>query len=270
MKKISSFLILTLAILWFVPLYFMIINSFKTFKEVIMETAAFPSKFYLGNFIEIFEKTNYGQLFMNSLIVLAISLFFILLFGAMAAYFIVREKTVFGKILLFFFIITMIVPFQSIMIPLLRTLNQFGLIDRLAGVILVYIAQLTPMSIFLYYGSMKTIPLSLEESARMDGATPYQIFFRIILPLMHPITATLAILHTLWIWNDFLLPLIVLQSPEKKTLSLGTYALFIGQYSNKMNLGMTAVFLASIPMLLIYILMQKYIVKGIMKGAIKG
>lgn len=270
MKKVVLFLVSAAAIVWFIPLYFMGINSFKTFKGVTLETAAFPSSLYLGNFKEIFSKTNYGQLFFNSLLILVISLFFILLFGSMAAYFIAREKTLLGKLLLFFFIITMIVPFQSIMIPLLRTLNQFRLIDQLGGVIFVYIAQLTPMSIFLYYGSMKTIPLSLEESARMDGANPYQIFFKIIFPLVRPITATLAILHTLWIWNDFLLPLIVLQSPEKKTLSLGTYSLFIGQYSNKINLGMTAVFLASMPMLFLYLIMQKYIVKGIMKGAIKG
>lgn len=259
-----------IALMWLTPVYFVIINAFKTFKEVVVDTAAFPTSLYLDNFKELWQKANYPLLVRNSLIITISSLAGIILFGSMAGYRLARSKSRWSYILLIYFIITMIIPFQAIMIPLVKVLKDFHLIDKLGGIILVYIAQSTPIAIFFYQAAVRNIPRSMEESAKIDGAGPFRTFFQIIFPLLSPITATVVILQTLWIWNDFLLPLVTLQTPANKTLALGTYAVFVGKYGTKMNIGMAAVFLASIPMLTLYLFLQKYIVKGITSGATKG
>ena len=258
------------ALMWLTPVYFVIINAFKTFKEVVVDTASFPTSMYLDNFKELWQKADYPLLVRNSLIITASSLAGIVLFGSMAGYRLARSKSRWSYVLLIYFIMTMIIPFQSIMIPLVKVLKDYNLIDKLGGIILVYIAQSTPIAIFFYQAAVRNIPHSMEESAKIDGAGPFRTFFQIIFPLLSPITATIVILQTLWIWNDFLLPLVTLQTPANKTLALGTYAVFVGKYGTKMNIGMAAVLLASIPMLTLYLVLQKYIVKGITAGATKG
>ena len=259
-----------ISLMWLTPVYFVIINAFKTFKEVVVDTAAFPTSMYLENFVELWQKADYPLLVRNSLIITVTSLAGIVFFGSMAGYKLARSKSRWSYILLIYFIMTMIIPFQSIMIPLVKVLKDYNLIDKLGGIILVYIAQSTPIAIFFYQAAVRNIPHSMEESAKIDGAGPFRTFFQIIFPLLSPITATVVILQTLWIWNDFLLPLVTLQTPGNKTLSLGTYAVFVGKYGTKMNIGMAAVLLASIPMLTLYLVLQKYIVKGITAGATKG
>lgn len=258
------------ALMWITPVYYVIINAFKTFKEVVVDTAAFPTSLYLDNFIELWQKADYPVLVRNSLIITVTSLLGIVFFGSMAGYKLARSKSRWSYVLLVYFIMTMIIPFQSIMIPLVKVMNDLRLIDKLGGIILVYIAQSTPIAIFFYQAAVRNIPHSMEESAKIDGAGPFRTFFQIIFPLLSPITATVVILQTLWIWNDFLLPLVTLQTPANKTLALGTYAVFVGKYGTRMNIGMAAVFLASIPMLTLYLVLQKYIVKGITSGATKG
>ncbi|MFP4266772.1 MAG: carbohydrate ABC transporter permease [Spirochaetaceae bacterium] len=134
---------------------------------------------------------------------------------------------------------------------------------------MVYIALGTPIAIFLYQGYVKTIPYTLEESAIIDGAGPITIFFRIIFPLLKPMTSTIVILQSLYIWNDFLLPLISLSSESVKTIPLGIAGKFFGQYAFKWNLGITAMLLASLPMLVLYILLQRHIIGGVMRGSVK-
>ena len=258
------------SLLWLAPVYYMVINAFKTFQEVTLDTAAFPTSVYLENFRTLWSGANYPRLLRNSFIITVSSLAGIIFLGSMAGYKIARSKTRWSFVLLIYFVMTMIIPFQSIMIPLIRLLRMLNLMDSLFGIVLVYIAQLSPMAIFFYQAAVKSIPPSMEESAKIDGAGTFRTFFQIIFPLLAPITATIIILHTLWIWNDFLLPLVTLQSRSNHTLSLGTYALFVGQYGNRMNLGMAAVFMATLPMLLVYFVAQRYIVKGITSGATKG
>ena len=259
-----------IALAWLTPIYFVVINAFKDFREVVVSTAAFPQSLYLENFKELWIRADYPLLVRNSLIITVSSLAGIVLLGSMAGYKLARTKSRWSYVLLLYFIMTMIIPFQAIMIPLVKVLKEMNLIDSLGGIILVYIAQSTPIAIFFYQAAVRSIPESMEESARIDGAGPYRTFFSIIFPLLSPITATVVILQTLRIWNDFLLPLVTLQSPANKTLALGTYAVFVGKYGTRMNIGMAAVFLASIPMLTLYLVLQKYIVKGITSGATKG
>jgi raffinose/stachyose/melibiose transport system permease protein len=259
-----------IALIWFIPIYFMVINSFKPLKDVIFTTAAFPKQFYLENITKVWQEANYFTLFSNSLIITAISIFGIVLFASMTGYRLARTKGPVVALLMGYFILTLIIPFQAVMIPLVKTMRDFSLINTRFGLVLVYIAFGSPMAIFLYLGYVKGIPTSLEESAVIDGAGPFRTYFSIIFPLLSPMTSTVIILQSLYIWNDFLLPLITLQSDRMKTIPLGIAGKFFGQYAFKWNLGITAMLLASLPMLILYLIMQRYIISGVVKGAVKG
>lgn len=269
-SRIVSHIMALVSIMWFAPVYFMLINSFKPFKSVILDTASFPKGLYLENFKDVWEMTNFSNLLLNSIFITGFSVLGIVLAASMAGYKLARWNSRWNRLITFYFILTLIIPFQAIMIPLVKTMKELSLIDKRIGLILVYIALGSPLAIFLYQAAVKAIPISLEESAKIDGGGPFTIFFKIIFPLLKPITSTVIILQSLYIWNDFLLPLITLQSENKKTIPLGISAAFFGQYSNKWNLGITAMLSASIPMIVIYVIMQKYILKGIVSGATKG
>ncbi len=259
-----------IALVWFIPLYFMVINSFKNLKGVIFTTAAFPESLYLDNIISVWQNANYFSLFLNSLIITALSIGCIVLFASMTGYRLARSR---GKLVVFlmgYFILTLIIPFQAVMIPLVKTMKDFALINNRIGLVIVYIAFGSPMAIFLYHGYVKGVPESLEESAVIDGAGPFRTYFSIIFPLLAPMTSTIVILQSLFIWNDFLLPLITLQDEKLKTIPLGIAGKFFGQYAFKWNLGITAMLLASLPMLILYLTMQRYIISGVVKGAVKG
>ncbi len=257
------------SVAWFLPVYFMLINSFKPLKGVIFTTAAFPESVYFGNIIEVWKGADYFLLFSNSLIITFVSIVGIVLCAAMAGYRLSRASGRVAALLMSYFILTLIIPFQAVMIPLVKTMREFSMIDSRWGLILVYIALGSPIAIFLYQGYIKTLPYALEESAIIDGAGQLTIFFRIIFPLLKPMTSTVVILQSLYIWNDFLLPLISIQTESLKTIPLGIAGKFFGQYAFKWNLGITAMLMASLPMLLLYIFVQRFIISGVMKGSVK-
>lgn len=254
---------------WFLPIYFMIINSFKPLKGVIFTTAAFPKQLYLENIVKVWQGVQYFLLFSNSFLITSLSIACIVLFAAMAGYRLSRNNTKMAALVLSYFILTLIIPFQAIMIPLVKTMRELSMIDTRWGLILVYIALGTPIAIFLYQGYVQTIPPTLEESAIIDGAGPLTIFFRIIFPLLKPMTSTIIILQSLYIWNDFLLPLITITSESAKTIPLGVAGKFFGQYAFKWNLGITAMLMASLPMLILYLVLQRHIISGVMRGSVK-
>ncbi len=266
---VISFLMGIISLVWFLPVYFMLINSFKPLKGVIFTTAAFPTQLYFDNIVEVWQGVRYFLLFSNSFIITSISIVGIVLFAAMAGYRLSRTHSKLSGIIMSYFILTLIIPFQAIMIPLVKTMRDFSMIDSRWGLIVVYIALGTPIAIFLYQGYVKTIPYTLEESAIIDGAGPITIFFRIIFPLLKPMTSTIVILQSLYIWNDFLLPLISLSSESVKTIPLGIAGKFFGQYAFKWNLGITAMLMASLPMLVLYIFLQRHIIGGVMRGSVK-
>ena len=155
------------------------------------------------------------------------------------------------------------------MIPLIVVTRKLNLSNSIPGIILVYWGLGCNFAIFLYHGFVKTIPHELEESAVMDGCTPYQTFFKIVMPLLVPVTSTIAVLDALWIWNDFLLPLLLLQRKAIRTIPLSQY-IFFGQYYSDWGLALAGLILAVLPIVIFYIFMQKYIVKGITAGAVKS
>ncbi|MDC7235852.1 MAG: carbohydrate ABC transporter permease [Spirochaetales bacterium] len=269
-EKIVGLIMIFVAVLWLIPIYFIVINSFKDLRGVVIFTEKFPDSFNFDNFIEVWKVSGFPQLFMNSMIITVVSVLGILLFSSMAGYKLSRNGGKGAHFLILYFILVLIIPFQAIMIPLVKLLKDFSLIDNRFGMIIVYIALQSPLAIFLYHGAVKSVPRELEDSASIDGAGPIRTFFTIILPLLGPITTTIIILNALWIWNDFLMPLILITTSYKKTIPIGTTALFFGRYANKWHLGITAIFLATIPMITFYLIAQKRIIKGVTNGSIKG
>lgn len=268
-QAVLAVVMLLVGVIWLVPIYYMLISSFKPLRDVLFSISAFPKELYLENFITVWKDANFFALLTNSVIISGFSLFFVVLFASMAGWRLARKKSRGSLLLLNLFTLTLIIPFQGIMIPLVKTMKDLALIDSRYGIILVYIAIGCAMPMYLYYGAVKSIPVSLEESACIDGAGVYRTFFSIVFPLLAPMTGTVIILQAIFFWNDFLLPLIVLQSSNLKTIPLGVTAHFFGKYQNQWQLGMTAMLLASLPMLILYIMMQRQIVSGITKGAVK-
>ncbi|MEH7418353.1 carbohydrate ABC transporter permease [Neobacillus drentensis] len=257
-----------LALVFLVPFYYLISNSLKPFAEILSNTSALPKVFMLDNYINAFEKLDYLRVFSNSLIITVISNIVLVVFCSMAAYMLVRTKKKISNIIFMTFVAAMIIPFQSIMIPLIKTAGTLGMLNSIWGLVVMYLGFGSGMTIFLYHGFIKGIPVELEEAAIIDGCSRLGVFWRIVFPLLKPITVTIVILNSLWIWNDYLLPSLVLQNPEYRTIPLATF-FFFGQYTKQWDLALAALVLGIIPLLIFFFAMQKHIIKGITSGSIK-
>lgn len=181
----------------------------------------------------------------------------------------VRRPTRYNRVLFSLFVVAMVIPFQSVMIPLVKVVSTLDLMNSISGLVICYLGFGAPMSIFLFHGFVKGVPVEVEEAATVDGCTPYGVFFRIVYPLMLPMMVTVIILNTLWIWNDYLLPSLVLQKAELRTIPIATYA-FFGQYTKQWDLALPALVLGILPVIVFFLAMQKYIIQGIMAGSVKG
>ncbi|NHN34645.1 carbohydrate ABC transporter permease [Paenibacillus sp. S3N08] len=262
-------MMIVLGLLFLFPLYITFISGFKTYNEIMQSAWSLPQSFDFHNFATVWKQINIPGVFMNSLIVTVASVVFILLISSAAAYQLVRRPGIISNIVFYSILSSLVIPFQTLMIPLVKIASELRLIDSLYGLIFVYCGFGIPLALFLYHGFIKAIPRELEEAAHIDGCGVFGVYFRILLPLMKPITSTIAILHTLWIWNDFLLPLIMLTSAKNKTLPLAS-SIYFGEYSNEWGLAMAALSFAIIPMVVFFLIMQKYIIQGITSGAVKG
>ncbi|MGD1816225.1 MAG: carbohydrate ABC transporter permease [Pleomorphochaeta sp.] len=265
---IWTFLIL-LVLVWIFPLLMALINSFKTNGELLTNVMALPKKFNYQNYIRTFNKMHYFRSLVNIIVISSIGVTLIIVFSAMAGWKLCRTKTKLSSILFSLFIFSMLIPFNSIMIPLYKIVLTLNIKNSLIGFGFVYSGLGVSMAIFLYHGFVKGIPLELEEASIIDGCNDYQVFTKIILPLLKPITMTVCITNLLWIWNDFLLPLIVISDNKKYTLLLSTNTLF-GQYSSDWTAILSSLILAAIPVIVFYSIFQKEILKGISDGALKG
>ena len=243
-----------------------LINAFKSDSDIYTNPASLPLTPQFVNFVNAWKETKFPIVFFNTLLITSVSVFGILFVSAMASYAMVRNKSKISWIVFLIFSFSMVVPFQAIMIPLVVTAKTFNL-KNIFGIIPIYIGLGSPLAIFMYHGFIKGIPLELEESAAIDGAGPFKTFFTIVLPLLTPITATITILDVLWIWNDFLLPLILL--PKQTTIQLAQYG-FFGQFRAEFGKALASLVLSSTPIVLFYLFMQRYIIKGIMSGSVKG
>lgn len=225
-------------------------------------------KNFLKNYGSSWKLTKFPTVFFNTLIITILSVVGIILISSMAAYALVRTETKLSWIVFLFFTFAMVVPFQVIMFPLVKVAKMMGCAGTIPGIVLIYMAVGCPMAIFMYHGFIKGIPIELEESASLDGAGRFKTFFSIVLPLLTPITSTIAILDVLWIWNDFLLPLIIL-TKKVVTIQLAQYYTR-GAYSRDFGMELASLVLAVFPVIIFYMFMQRYIIKGVIAGAVKG
>jgi raffinose/stachyose/melibiose transport system permease protein len=257
-----------LFILYIAPLLLVLMNSFKTTKEFLLNPLSFPTTFNFQNYIIAFDKMNFTRAFTNSLIVTVLSTVFIVLFSSMTAYILVRRKWRFNRFIFFVMVGSMLIPFQAIMIPMVRIFGAVKMMNSIWALIYLYIGFGTSLAVFIYHGFIKSIPLEMEEAAMIDGATNMQVFFYVVFPLLKPTTITIAVLDMLWIWNDFLLPNLVLLRPSNMTLPLSTYR-FYQTYTVDYGLLMSGLIMTVAPLVLIYLFLQRYIIKGIIQGSIK-
>ncbi|ARK31228.1 carbohydrate ABC transporter permease [Halalkalibacter krulwichiae] len=256
------------AFIFLIPFYFVIVNSLKGFSEILIDAAALPKEWLFSNYIKVWQILDFPRAFWNSLTITVFSNIGLVIISSMAAWKMVRTPGKISKTLFVFFVAAMVIPFQTVMIPLVKLGGMLGIMNSIPGIILMYFGFGVPLSLFLYHGFVKTVPIEVEESARIDGCSQFGVFWRIVFPLLKPITVTVVILNTLWIWNDYLLPLLVLQDASLRTIPLATSS-FFAQYTKQWDMGLAALVLGITPIIIFFLFLQKHIIKGIASGSIK-
>lgn len=263
--------LLALAILFLAPILIVLMNSFKG-KFFISDTPfLFPdaSTFVgLKNYTSGVAKTGFFNAFGMSLFITVCSVAVIVLFTSMTAWYITRVKGKFTNMLYYVFVFSMIVPFQMVMFTLSKTANVLQ-IDNPIGIILIYLGFGSGLSVFLFSGFVKSIPLEIEEAVMIDGCGPVQSFFKVVLPILKPIAITVAILNVMWVWNDYLLPYLIIGT-EYRTIPIAIQYLKGGYGSIDMGAMMAMLVLAIIPIVIFFLSCQKYIIEGVVAGAVKG
>ncbi|MFP4662667.1 MAG: carbohydrate ABC transporter permease [Halanaerobiales bacterium] len=267
-KKIILYIIGILSsILFLTPFYIIVVNSFKTKKELFMDTLGFPESLDFMNYINAWQELDYLKIFFNSFIITVTSIIILVIFASMAAWMLERNKTKTSSFIFFLFIAAMLIPFQSVMLPLVRFMGYLNLLN-IPGIIFMYLGFGSSLSIFLYYGFIKGIPRALDEAATLDGCKPWQTFWYIIFPLLKSISITVAILNAVWIWNDYLLPSLVINREDTHTIPLRTF-FFFGEYTKQWHLALAGLGLAIIPVIVFYFFAQKHIIKSVTAGSVK-
>lgn len=261
-----------LLVLYMTPFYLMFINSFKTRREIFADTTGLPAVWNFKNYADAMDRMGITSAFTNSIIITVGSVLVILLFSSMAAWVLVRDKSLKSKVVFYIFTAGMIVPFQAVMIPLVQWMGKmkfagFNMLGTHYGLIFMYLGFGASMSIFLYHGFIKGIPEEIEEAAIIDGCSKWQVYTKIVLPLLKPTTVTVAVLNSIWVWNDFLLPFLTVNG-KLNTIPLAMNN-FFGAFSKQWELAMAALIMAIIPIVIFYFFVQKHIIAGIVQGSIK-
>ena len=267
---LRNLLIFTGLFLILFPLYLVIINSFKTLEEAGKNFFALPKSLWLDNFKELFSNSQYWVYLKNSLYVSVVSMALVLILVPSVSYAITRNfQKKYYKIVYCFLLMGLFIPSQVVMLPVTKTMTKLNMLSH-EGLILLYAAFSLTQGVFLFVNFMRGLPYEIEEAAQIDGCSVFQTYVRIVLPLVKPMIATITILDLLWFWNDFLLPLLMLnRSRDIWTLPLFQYN-FKTEYSFNYTMAFTAYLMAMLPMLIIYCFGQKYIIKGLTAGSVKG
>lgn len=270
MKKSKIFLTILgslLGMLWLVPFYLMLTNSFKTKREIFESPINLPKGINIDNYVKAAENLTFLRTFLNSLLITVLSIAIIVVFSSMAAYALSRVKGKVSNIVFFMFVAAMLIPFQAVMIPLISLFGKFHMLNR-AGLMFMYLGFGSSLSIFLYHGSINALPRSLDEAAIIDGCNRFQVFWYVIFPVLKPITVTVVILNTIWIWNDYLLPSLVINKTGLETIPLKMF-FFFGEYTKQWHLALAGLTLAIVPVIIFYFIAQKHIIKGVTSGSVK-
>jgi raffinose/stachyose/melibiose transport system permease protein len=272
LPEIATFIfLLILAVLFLAPIFIVLMNSFKGRFFISDTPFALPdTRTFVGgtNYFSGLAKTGFIKAFEYSLFITVFSVATIVLFTSMTAWCITRVKSKISSLLFYLLVFSMIVPFQMVMFTMSKMANIMHL-DNPVGIIVIYLGFGAGLSVFIFSGFVKGIPYEIEEAATMDGCNPIQTFFLIVLPILQPVYITVAILNTMWIWNDYLLPYLVIGS-NYRTIPIAVQYLQGGYGSRDMGAMMAMLVLAIIPIVIFYLTCQQYIIKGVVAGAVKG
>lgn len=274
-KKSNAFafaVLLLLSVVFLFPIYLVVMNSFKSRFNIISEPFVLPnSETFVGleNYISGIQTSGIFEAFLRTLFITVGSVIAIVIFTSMTAWYITRVKNKYTKGIYYLFLFSMIVPFQMVMFTMTAVCIKLGL-NNIFGIIPVYLGFGSGLSVFMFSGFIKGLPREIEEAAMIDGCSPLKTFFMIVFPILKPTAITVAILNAMWIWNDFLLPYLLLGT-KNKTLSVAIQITMQGAYGS-INWGgfMAMLVLAIIPIIIFYLFCQKYIIKGVIDGAVKG
>ena len=266
---INILLLIALCVIILAPFYVAICYAFKSRTEIVKTKLAFPTSLYLGNFLEAVGIPHYFTAFRNSVIVAVCMVVCIIFISSTGAYIITRRNNKFYNMFYYVFQLVILIPFQTLMFPLYRELNAVHALNTLWGLVFAQIGMNVGYVVFLYAGFIKGVPISLEEAAELDGCNKYQIFFRIVFPLLKPINMTVLVLSFLNSWNDFAISMIICQKKEMRTIPMMQYA-FFGEYSSNVSVAFAGALIAMVPTVIVYFLAQKYIVAGMTAGAVKN
>ncbi|GAA3407280.1 carbohydrate ABC transporter permease [Paenibacillus hodogayensis] len=259
---------LAISALYMYPFYYMVINTMKTSQDAAFNPLSLPARFVFDSYARVFADTPILNAFKNSLVITVCAVGLIVLLGSMAAYAISFGRNKSNTFFMFYLLAGFMIPMQSSLIPLFEIMTKLHLIDKLSGIILFY-SQGCVFAFFLYLGFMRSFPSELEEAAIIDGCGPFQVFTKVVFPLLKPITTTVIIYHTMWTWNDFLFANEFLNSRSNSTLILEIFRAK-GQFSTEWSTFMAMLVIVLAPSLVFFLFMQKHIIKGLMGGAIKG
>ncbi|MDR1901111.1 MAG: carbohydrate ABC transporter permease [Treponema sp.] len=273
-KAVLNFLLFLFCLVYLFPAYIILVNSFKNRAELYEDILAMPSSLSFQYYANAMERMNFPNALLNSFLVTVCSLFIIVILASMCAWMLVRSNNRLSKIIFMVFVATMLIPFQTLMMPLIQEMSSIKrnlgipMVDTLGALVYMNIGFGASMAVFLYHGFVKSIPRSLEEAATIDGCNTLGVFWRIVFPMLKPVTVTVMVLDVIWIWNDYLLPSLVLTSKANRTIPLST-ASFFGEFTIQWNMAMAGLMLTIIPVIIFYLCAQKYIIKGVAAGAVK-
>ena len=269
---IITVILSALAVLFMVPMILVLINSFKSKLYISSEPFAFPNfETFIGfeNYLNGLKSSGFLAAFGRSLFITVASVILIVVCTSMTSWYLIRVKNKLTKGLYYAFVFSMIVPFQMVMFTMTYIVGKLNL-DNVLGIVFVYLGFGAGLSVFMLSGFVKSIPLEIEEAAMIDGCSPLQCFFRVVFPILKPTAITVAILNAMWIWNDYLLPYLILGT-SNKTIPVAIQIAMQGAYGDTdMGGFMAMLVLAIIPIIVFYLLCQKHIIKGVIAGAVKG
>jgi len=268
-KWVANALVSLVVIIFASPFYLAFTYSFKSNEEIAQSPLSWPKTFSLANYVKAIEVSDFFHSLSNSLFVTVFTVLLSILICSMAGYVIARNKNRFYRTLSYLFQASIFLPFQIIMFPLYKLLKDTRILNTLPSLVLVLAGIQLGLNVFLYIGYIKSIPISLEEAAHIDGCSRFRTFWQIIFPLLKPITMTVGALTALGSWNDFIVSVIIAQKPAVRTLPLMQYY-FIGQYNLEVNLAFAFAVLMVLPIMIFYFFVQRYIVEGFTGGAVKG
>ncbi len=262
--------IAALALVWMSPMYLVFVNSLKDFGAILRNAAAIPDPVVTENYRVAWELADFTTALANSLFVTVLAVGGLVIIGAMAAWRMARRPHRWHKVLFSLFIVAMVVPFQTLMIPTVQLATWLNIVNTRTGLVLLYLSFGMPLTVFFLHGFVQSsVPREIEEAARIDGASSWQTFRLVVLPLMRPMIATVSILHAFWIWNDFLLPLLVLFDPSRRTIPLAIFS-FFGVHSDQWDLATAALIMGMVPIVIFFLVFQRFIISGVAAGSLKG